>query len=53
MFQLQNGIEAEARKDGVAGNSRLTAALGAILLVLSRLRERRFRSSVNCARSTS
>jgi hypothetical protein len=34
MFQLQNGIEAEARKDGVAGNSRLTAALGAILLVL-------------------
>jgi hypothetical protein len=34
MFQLRDSIAIETRKDGVAGNSRLTAALGAVLLVL-------------------
>ena len=34
MFQLRDSIAVHARKDGVVGNSRLTAALGAILLVL-------------------
>src|SRR6476646_7140040 len=34
MFQLRESVAVKARKDGVAGNSRLTAALGAVLLVL-------------------
>ena len=34
MFQPRDSISVAARKDGVAGNSRLTAALGAVLLVL-------------------
>jgi len=34
MLQLRESVAVEARKDGVAGNSRLTAALGAVLLVL-------------------
>lgn len=34
MFQPQDSISVAVRRDGVAGNSRLTAAFGAILLVL-------------------
>ncbi len=34
MFQPEESALAEVRKDGVAGNGRLTAALGALLLVL-------------------
>lgn len=34
MFKPQESALAEAHKDGVAGNGRLTAALGALLLVL-------------------
>lgn len=34
MFKPQESALAEVRKDGVAGNGRLTAALGALLLVL-------------------
>jgi hypothetical protein len=34
VFKPQESVLAEAREDGVAGNGRLTAALGALLLVL-------------------
>jgi hypothetical protein len=34
VFRLQESALAEVREDGVAGNGRLTAALGALLLVL-------------------
>lgn len=34
MFKPQESALAEVRKDGVAGNGRLTAALGALLLAL-------------------
>lgn len=34
MLQPQEGVVTKVREDGVAGNGRLTAALGAVLLVL-------------------